>query len=59
VSELKSEGNKLFAAKDWSKAIESYESALKLLPGAGSAAAAPERADLLCNKAACLMGLNK
>lgn len=57
MSEIKSEGNKLFAAKDWARAIEAYESAIKLLPaGAGGAL---ERADLLCNKAACLMGLNK
>lgn len=58
MSEIKSEGNKLFAAKDWARAIEAYESAMKLLP-AGAGVAAAERADLLCNKAACLMGLNK
>lgn len=54
VSDLKSQGNKMFAQKDWAKAIEQYESAMKMLP-AGHA----ERGDLLCNKAACLMGLNR
>jgi hypothetical protein len=54
VLDLKAEGNKMFAGKEWSKAIEQYEAAMKMLP-AGHA----ERSDLLCNKAACLMGLNK
>jgi len=54
VSDLKSEGNKMFAQKEWAKAIEQYESAMKMLPVGHT-----ERADLQCNKAACLMGLNK
>jgi tetratricopeptide (TPR) repeat protein len=48
VTAIKNEANKLFAKKEYLKAIEQYDSAGKLLPdGAG------ERADLLCNKAAC------
>jgi hypothetical protein len=54
VLELKAEGNRMFAGKEWSKAIEQYESAMKMLPARHA-----ERCDLLCNKAACLMGLNK
>lgn len=54
VTTLKNEGNKLFAERDYSKAIEQYEQALKMLPD-GSA----ERADLLCNKAACFYAVNK
>jgi hypothetical protein len=54
VSALKAEGNNLFAQKDWARAIESYEQAMKMLPQGHS-----ERSDLLCNKAACLMGLSK
>lgn len=48
VTAIKNEANKLFAKKEYLKAIEQYDAAGKLLPeGAG------ERADLLCNKAAC------
>ena len=48
VAEIKSEANKLFAKKEYLKAIEFYDEAGKLLPEG-----ALEKADLLCNKAAC------
>lgn len=54
VTALKNEGNKMFAERDYTKAVEQYEEAMKLLPD-GSA----ERADLLCNKAACFYAVNK
>ncbi|KAF8067116.1 CLMP1 [Scenedesmus sp. PABB004] len=54
VADLKNGGNKLFAQREYAKAIEQYDTALKELPGG-----APERADLLCNKAAALYGLGK
>lgn len=58
VGDLKSEGNRMFANKEWGKAIEAYEAAMKMLPAAGGSGA-DLRSDLLCNKAACLMGLSK
>jgi tetratricopeptide (TPR) repeat protein len=48
VAEIKSEANKLFAKKEYLKAIEYYDEAGRLLPEG-----AVEKADLLCNKAAC------
>ena len=54
MTTLKNEGNKNFAERDYTKAIEQYDEAMKILPDA-----APERADLLCNKAACFYALNK
>lgn len=47
VLELKNEGNKCFAKKEYTKAVEQYDAAIKLLPDGG------DKADLLCNKAAC------
>lgn len=52
--ELKNEGNRMFAQRDYPKAIEQYDEAMKILPD-GSI----ERADLLCNKAACYYAQNK
>lgn len=54
VTALKNEGNKMFAERDYTKAIEQYEEAMQMLPDG-----AAERADLLCNKAACFYAVNK
>ena len=54
VGDLKNEGNKLFAKKEFGRAVEQYELACKLLPDA-----AVERVDLLSNKAACYIKLRK
>ena len=51
---LKDEGNKLFGRKEYSKAFEAYEKALKLLPEGHN-----EAALLHSNKAACSMMLKK
>ena len=54
LAALKDEGNQLFARKDYEKALESYDRALKLV--------APESADaalLHSNKAACHMMFKK
>ncbi|KIY95021.1 import receptor subunit TOM70 [Monoraphidium neglectum] len=48
VTALKNEGNKCFAKRDYESALEQYETAAQLLPEA-----APERVDLICNRAAC------
>jgi hypothetical protein len=44
----------MFAQRDYAKAIEQYDAAMKILPDGST-----ERADLLCNKAACYYALNK
>ncbi|KAG2446112.1 hypothetical protein HXX76_000711 [Chlamydomonas incerta] len=49
--ELKTEGNQAFARGDYAKALNVYDDAIKLLP-----TAAPERADIYNNKAACFIG---
>mmetsp|Transcript_14445 Transcript_14445/g.43688 ORF Transcript_14445/g.43688 Transcript_14445/m.43688 type:complete len:721 (-) Transcript_14445:878-3040(-) len=54
VSSLKDEGNKLFGGKEYTKAFDAYEKAIKLLPA--------QHADsvlLHSNKAACSMMLKK
>jgi tetratricopeptide (TPR) repeat protein len=54
VKEMKSEGNKLFAQREYAKAMQQYEDAMKMLPDGAS-----ERADFLCNKGACLYSQQK
>lgn len=54
MGELKKEGDKLFISKEYAKAIEAYERALKALP-----TGAVEAADLYSNKAACFYQLKK
>ena len=54
VTELRSDAAKLFAKKEYAKAIEQYEAAIKLLPEA-----AAERTDLFSNKAACFYQLKR
>jgi len=51
---MKNEGNKCFAKREYSKAIEQYDEAMALLP-----ATAAEKADLLCNKAASLYQMKR
>ena len=46
VAELKDEGNKLFAKRDYAKAAQLYQQGLE-------SATTAERVDLLCNRAAC------
>ena len=48
IGELKAEAGKLFVGKDYSKAVDAYERAIKLLPDS-----AADKADLYSNKAAC------
>lgn len=50
LSGLKEEGNKLFGRKDYQKALDAYEAALKLTPEGH-----PDKALLHSNKAACYM----
>ncbi|WIA12548.1 hypothetical protein OEZ85_006209 [Tetradesmus obliquus] len=52
--DLKNDGNRMFAQRDYAKAIQQYDAALKILPEGST-----ERADLLCNKAACFYAQNK
>ncbi|KAF6253087.1 hypothetical protein COO60DRAFT_1703978 [Scenedesmus sp. NREL 46B-D3] len=52
--DLKNDGNRMFAQREYTKAIEQYDAAMKILPNGST-----ERADLLCNKAACFYALNK
>ncbi len=54
VNEFKTEGIKLFVGKDYSKAIDAYEKAIKLLPDSSEVAA-----DLYSNKAACYYQQNR
>lgn len=54
VVALKNEGNKLFAKRDYTKALEQYEQAVKLLPEG-----ATETVELLCNKAACFYQMKR
>jgi tetratricopeptide (TPR) repeat protein len=54
VAGLKDEGNKLFGRKEYTKAFEAYEKALKMLPEGHS-----EAVLLHSNKAACSMMLKK
>jgi tetratricopeptide (TPR) repeat protein len=54
VADLKNTGNKLFAEKDYGEAMKQYDAALSQLPDGAS-----DRADLLCNKAACFYALNR
>lgn len=54
VRTLKVEGTQAFAKKDYTKALECYERAAKLLPDG-----AADKVDLLSNKAACYMQQKK
>ncbi len=54
VAGLKDEGNKLFGRKEYSKAFDAYERALKMLPEGHT-----EAVLLHSNKAACSMMLKK
>ena len=52
VVKLREEANKLFGRKEYLKALESYDKALKAIPEDGST---EDRALLHSNKAACYM----
>ncbi|KAK9809941.1 hypothetical protein WJX72_002137 [[Myrmecia] bisecta] len=54
VAALRDEGNKLFAKKEYEKAMTTYDKAIKLVPEGAS-----DRALLHNNKAACLMMLQR
>lgn len=54
AASLRADGDKLFASRAYLRALDAYDAATKALP-----AGAPERADLHCNKAACLYALKK
>ena len=54
LQELKTTAAQQFLAKDYAKALETYDQAAKMLSGS-----APEKADLLQKKAGCLMNLKK
>ncbi|GMH37813.1 hypothetical protein BSKO_05686 [Bryopsis sp. KO-2023] len=54
ASDLKAKGNKCFGEKEYQKALETYDKAIKLLPD-GSV----ERADIYCNKGACYMQMKR
>lgn len=54
VNELKNDATQLFLKKDFSKAVESYDQAIKLLPDASD-----ERLDLMQKKAGCFMSQKK
>lgn len=54
LSNLRDEGNKHFGAKDYAKALESYDKALKLIP-----ATHQDKPLLHSNKAACHMMAKK
>ena len=42
------QGNNQFAEREYQKALDTYDKAVKMLPEASA-----EKADILCNKAAC------
>ena len=42
------QGNNQFAEREYQKALDTYDKAVKMLPDAST-----EKADILCNKAAC------
>lgn len=44
------QGNNQFAGREYQKAIETYDKAIKLLPDASA-----EKADIFSNKAACYL----
>jgi tetratricopeptide (TPR) repeat protein len=48
IAELRAEASVSFLAKEYSKAVDAYEKAIKLLPDS-----AADKADLFSNKAAC------
>lgn len=54
VEELKNKGNLLFAGKEYQKALEVYEKAIKLLPEGAS-----EKTDLFSNRGACYMQMKR
>lgn len=54
VEGLKGKGNQSFAAKEYQKALETYDKAIKLLPEG-----AAERADLYSNKGACFLQMRR
>lgn len=54
VKEMKGEADKLFLGKEFTKAIEAYDKAIKVVPSG-----AAEAADLHTNKAACFYQLKK
>ena len=55
VEALKSEGNKLFASKKYSDALEVFRKGIEALPEDANA----ERVDLICNCAACYMQMKQ
>lgn len=54
VGQLKAEGAQCFAQGNFTKALEVYADAIKLLPGS-----AQEKAEFYNNKAACFIGLKR
>lgn len=54
VTELKNEAGTLFVKKEYTKAVEAYDQAAKLLPDG-----AADKAELIYKKAGCLLSLKK
>lgn len=54
MTTLKNEAGQLFVKKDYAKASETYDQAVKLLPDG-----AADKAELLYKKAGCLLQLKK
>jgi len=54
VAELKRSGNNQFAERDFQKALDTYDKAVKMLPEASA-----EKADILSNKAACYIQMKR